>query len=185
MIQRHRRLYPAGTLMEMSGRTELLHRKRMKHEPVLIEGVQVSIRDQEPLHPGNASFPPGYSFERFVESLNRRVFFWPGTEAKPIDYGVRHYNRYTTEEPVILRVRSAELFAANSDGTPLFCRYNSGSPRCSQGEKIPRGPNIFLVSDEFELPPGRVVEVTFECSVRLPPTTEHGPTPWGAWRKVF
>jgi hypothetical protein len=184
MIQHDRRLYPAANLMEMSGRTELMHRKRTKHEPVMIRGLQISIRDQKVLHPGNMSLPRGYSFEAFVESLNRRVFFWPGTAAEPIDYGVRHYERYTSEAPIILRIPTARLFAANLGVAPLYCRYNSGSPRCSRGKKIPRGPNIFVSSDDFDYPPGRVVEVTFEASVRLPAETEWGPSPFGPWQAL-
>ncbi len=184
MIQGHRCLYPAATLMEMSGQREFMRRKRGGPQSVLIEGIQVIIRDQEPLYSGNMCLPAAYAFDAFIECLNRKVFFWPGSADGPIDYGVRHFNRYKSERPVILKVRTAELLAANPHAVALYCAYNSGSPRCSNGKKSPRGFDTFAKVDEFARTPGRVVEVTFETSVALPVDTRHGRTPQGPWRSM-
>lgn len=185
MIRHDCRLYPAATLMEMSGRLELMDRRRIQHEPILINGMPISIRDQRPLHRGNMSLPDGYAFEAFVASLNRRVFFWPGTALGPRDHGVRHFGRYRSERPLIIRVRSSELLATNPRAVPLFCKYNSGSPRCSYGTKSPRGPNTFMSADDFQASPGQVVEVTFEASIVLPADSEYGPAPTGPWRPLM
>ena len=45
--------------------------------------------------------PNGFVFEDLVEILNGRVFFWPGAVGGPISYGVRHFERYQNEKPVI------------------------------------------------------------------------------------
>jgi hypothetical protein len=184
MIRRDRELHPAATLMELSGQVEFKRRKRAESQFVMVDAFQVMIRDQAPLHAGNIDLTPGYQFESFLESLNRKVFFWPGTASGPISYGLRHFGRYRAEGPVILRVRSADLIAANPDAVPLYCKYNSGSPRCSYGRKSPRGPDTFVGSDRFDALPGAVVEVTFEASVQLPGRTEHGPAPTGPWRRL-
>ena|SRR5712691_7943752 len=98
----------------------------------------IVVRDQAPLHEGNLSLPRGYTFEDFIESLNGRIFFWPGSAAGPIPHGIRHFERYEQECPVILRVEFQSLLHANPGAEPLYCRYNSGSPRCSNGKKSPR-----------------------------------------------
>jgi len=60
----------------------------------------------------------------------------------------------------------------------LFCRFNSGSPRVSGGNKPPRGPETFVPGEQLFLPPSRVVETAFRGSVRLP---EEGLE----WREVY
>jgi hypothetical protein len=60
------------------------------------------------------------------------------------------------------------MFAANSGNQPLFCRFNSGSPRCTDGRKSPRGPGLYSSCHEFVGPPGSVVEVTFSERAMLP-----------------
>jgi hypothetical protein len=129
--------------------------------------------------------PKGYRFEDFIEYLNRRVFFWPGDDAGPIAYGVRHFGRYSREDPIVLRMDFQSLLYANPAANPLFCRYNSGSPRCSNGKKIPRGPNTFVSAHNFIEVPSKVVEVTFETQIVLPPNTEYGTRPAGPWRLLL
>ncbi len=83
-----------------------------------------------------------YSYEDLIENLNRRIFFWPGTPAGPIGYGRRHFERYREENPVILRINVRSLLCANAKVEPKFCRYNSGSPRCSKGREPQRFEHI-------------------------------------------
>ncbi len=178
-------LVPAAILMERAGRADLLRTPRRAHERVSVDGRIIALRDQRPLRRGNAGLSRGYAFGDLVESLNRRVFFWPGDRNGPIDYGVRHFEHYEHEHPIVLRVGFAALAASNPLVEPLFCRYNSGSPRCSYGRRSPRGPGTFLTAAAFDGTPNQVVEVTFENEIALPPGTEFAGQPGGPWRSLF
>lgn len=171
--------------MERSGRNDLLRIRRPGPIQVHIGDAVVSLRDQGPLHKGHARFPKGYSFEDLIESLNRRIFFWPGTAAGPISYGIRHFGTYTKEKPAILRVELEALLIANPAVMPRYCKYNSGSPRCSNGVKSPRGPDTFLLAGECDGTPSSVVEVTFDTEILLPPNTEYGNHPSGPWDRLL
>ena len=118
---RTRRIAPANTLFERAGRLDLVRRRRNEHERISIGRDAIVIRDQAPLHTGNLSLPSGYSFEEFTQSLNSRVFFWPGTAAGPIGYGIRHFERYKNENPAILRLTLASLLLANTFANATFC----------------------------------------------------------------
>ncbi len=183
-MARTRCIAPATALFERAARSDLVRRRRDRHERISIGRDVIVIRDQAPLHRGNLSLPSGYTFEDFVESLNSRVFFWPGTAAGPISYGIRHFERYRNEGPSILRLTLASLLSANTFANAMFCRYNSGSPRCSYGVRSPRGPQTFLPAAEFEGTPGQVVEVTFDSELALPSDTEVGSCPSGPWRSL-
>ena len=124
--------------------------------------------------------PTAYTFEQFIENLNRRIFFWPGTDAGPINYGVRHFERYGSEHPAILKIDFQSLINSNPAVEPHYCRYNSGSPRCSHGQKSPRGPNTFQSGDQFVGTPSAVVEVTFSGPLILPANVRIGRLPSGS-----
>jgi len=171
--------------MERSRRNDLLRTRRSEPVPVSIGKRVVWLRDQGPLYEGNAKLPKGYTFEDLIESLNRRIFFWPGTAAGPISYGIRHFERYENEKPVILRLHFDTLLQANPAAMPRYCRYNSGSPRCSNGEKSPRGPDTFMLAADFSETPSKVVEVTFDTEMRLPVNTELGEQPRGPWKRLL
>jgi hypothetical protein len=81
---------------------------------------RINIRDQQPLYAGNILLDGGWSFEDMIQSLNERVFFWPGTAYGPIEHGRRHYQRYADESPIIIRASTSEMYAANPDSTPFF-----------------------------------------------------------------
>ena len=179
------RLFPAAVLMERAKQTDLIRTLRRGSRQVSFERRTIVIRDQDRLHRGNTGIPNGYTFEDLIEALNRRIFFWPGTTAGPISYGLRHFERYEEEHPVILRIEFQSLLDANPLASPFFCRYNSGSPRCFDGKKSPRGPNTFLSAADFDEAPGKVVEVTFDTEIILPPTTQFGVHPSGQWKRLL
>lgn len=129
------RMESAATLLGAAGRDDLIRERRREHVRVEVDGQTLWLRDQKPLHAGNVSFEPGWTFSDLVESLNRLVFFWPGTAAGPNDYGVRHFERYASEGPVLLRAPTAALFGENPHTQPLFCGFNSGSPRYTNGRE--------------------------------------------------
>jgi hypothetical protein len=178
-------LFPACTLMQLGGREELMRKRRPGSERVTVDGATIVLRDQEPLRSGNAKFPKGYAFEDLIENLNRRIFFWPGTSKTAIAYGVRHFEHYKQEKPILLRIKFQSLLDSNHRAIPLFCPFNSGSPRCSYGKKSPRGPNTFVPAEGFRETPSRVVEVTFDRQLTLPPDTEFGGRPTGPWRLLL
>ena len=172
-------------LLTATGNRERLRTRRSITIPVFVGSQQVLLRDQVPLHPGNVEFQGGWEFEDLVAALNRRVFFWSGWKHKPISYGVRHFERYQSEKPLILRVRFEDLQHHNAGQVPFFCKYNSGAPRRVQGKASPRGPDTFLSADRCPYNPGDVVEVTFLDSVKLPESTEFSDNVVGPWTALF
>lgn len=180
LILASRRIDCAATLILKGGRKELLRRRRSKHEAVHVDGRAVSLRDQAPLHEGNLALSGVWSFADLVEALNKRVFFWPGTESGPNDYGHRHFGRYVVEKPALIRVKTCELLEANGSAAE-FCRYNSGSPRYSGGRPSPRGPNTFVSAVRFTGSPSNVVELVFRERAALPASLEVGTDPAGPW----
>lgn len=175
---------PAAILMGDSGRKDLLRVRRRNHEVIKIGEDIVRVRDQAPLHEGNVTLPFRYTFGDFIESLNSRVFFWPGNCDGPISYGIRHFERYRDERPVIVRAPVESVMKANPDAEPQFCAYNSGSPRCSNGKKSPREPDTFTPAAAFFGVPSHVVEVTFNREISLPDDSQVGVSPKGPWRRL-
>jgi hypothetical protein len=178
-------LFPAAVLMERARRTDLMRTPRRSPVELTVDGRTIILRDQIPLYEGKMQLPEGYTFAQFVESLNKRIFFWPGDDNGPIDYGQRHFKCYTNEKPIILRIDFQALCDLNPSADPLFCPYNSGSPRVSYGNKSPRGPHTFLSSVSFPRTPCKVVEVTFETKIALPLTAQFGMHPKGPWKKLL
>lgn len=179
------RLFPASVLMRRANCIELLRSVRRGSRQLIVDGRTITVRDQDRLYKGNMRVPNGFTFEDLVEMLNGRVFFWPGTEDGPISYGRRHFERYQDEKPVIIRVPTESLLAANPAVLPRFCKYNSGSPRCSNGIRSPRGPETFLSAEGFDGTPSTVVEATFDTEILLPVGTHFGTHPSGPWRKLI
>jgi uncharacterized protein DUF7002 len=184
-IRHVRRLESAAVLARRAGQADLLEKRRSGHVAVHVDGTTVLLRDQAPLHSANMQLEPGWTFDRFVRCLNERVFFWPGREDGPIPHGLRHFGRYEAEKPVILRVPFDGLRRANPGFKPLFCRYNSGSPRWSRGVAAPRGAATFVRADDASFGPAQVVEVTALHGVDLPAETMCGERPSGPWRLLF
>jgi hypothetical protein len=184
-IKALKRLESTKSLLVAANRMDLLRRRRPNNASLIVDKHQVSLRDQAPLHEGNIEFAGGWDLNDLVEALNNRIFFWPGTESGPISYGERHFERYKDEQPVILRVRFESLNTRNQQNKPLFCNYNSGSPRQNQGRPSPCGPNTFLSAERFPYTPGQVKEVTFLEYVILPNDTEYSTHINGPWKLLF
>ena len=137
-------LKPSHTLFNEAG--EATNNGRVRRGPrwITIGSRTVHIRDQDPLHAGRIAFSAGWTLQDLLKHLDNHVFFWPGCSHGPVSSGKNHFERYRNEHPVVLRVVTRELFEANHQAEPLFCRYNSGAPRCTMGKGSPRGPTIFL-----------------------------------------
>jgi hypothetical protein len=168
-IVRRRQIESASQLLRRAGRGVLLRQKREDHVAIEIDGHRVQLRDQAPLHAGNIEYAGQWRLPDVIETLNDRIFFWPGTASGPIVYGRRHFERYRIEDVVVIVLAAHDAFRINADAMPSFCRYNSGSPRCSGGRKSPRGPDTFLSAAEFVGSASQVVEVTFLHRFALDP----------------
>jgi len=166
-------------------KTAFLRTRRLKHCPITINGFEIVIRDQYPLNPVIAmkNMTEGWMFEDFVYHLNSRVFFWP-TE-KDLK---SHYKRYENDNefPMVLRFETKEVAALNKS-EPLFCKYNSGAPRCHNSFKkgaAPRGKNSFLNAIDYPDPIGSVREVTYLSSCTLPKNIYISSHPSKPFRKI-
>ena len=178
-------LETAAQIVELSRRNNLLSTRRRESERVNVDGTIIHVRDQKPLHQGNIAFAPGFTFEDLIDLINDRVYFWPGKDVGPIDYGQRHFDRYRDERPALVRVPTADVLDASNAARAEFCKYNSGSPRCVGGKRSPRGPETFVTADRASFTPGSVVEVTFRGGVELPPTTMVSDQFEGPWMPLF
>ena len=126
----------------------------------------------------------GFALPQFIELLNARVYFWPGNSERLREYGMNHYKRYAHENPVLLRVSTQQLIEAPDNPSVEFCKYNSGSPRCSHGQRIPRGRATFASETTAGFSAGEVVEVTFAGRVHLPDTFEVGTIVEECWKPL-
>lgn len=184
-IRRTRMLHPASHFLAAGGQPGLVSVRRPSCIDLPINGEVVRVRDQAPLHEGNIAFEGGWQMADLIQELNERVFFWPGSKDQAIAYAHRHFARYGEERPVVLRASLEAILLANADHEPGFCRFNSGSPRCSSGRKSPRGPLTFVGCGDADFGRGQVVEVTFRGTVALPNGTEWADSYDGPWRALF
>lgn len=134
--------------------------RRPKHVPVVVGEKIYWIRDQKPVSETNLAkcLTHNLTMGQFYEHLNDRVFMW----AKLSDLQ-SHYDRYSHEEPVILRFDTEDIIKSNPH--VKFCEYNSGATRSSHyyaGGPPPRGLNTFRSASDFPHLQSKVKEVTFE-----------------------
>jgi hypothetical protein len=161
-------LLSCAELLRVSGGEISVRERRPEMVSIELGGNRVFLRDQRPLHAGNVSLEDDWEFADLVEHINGHVFFWPGIANGPIGSGQRHFDRYAAENPAILRVRTADLFEANVPRAPLYCKYNSGAPRCTGGQGSPRGKQVYIRGDDAEFGVGGVVEVLYRRAAKLP-----------------
>jgi hypothetical protein len=183
-IRQARELRSATSLIATAHNILVMNTRR--DSPALVDGDDgVWLQTQRPLHKGNIALEEGFTFENLVSLLNSKVFFWPGTVNGPINYAVRHLHGNDWPNPAaMIRVRTQELFET-SDFPPEYCAYNSGSPRCVDGRKSPRGPNTFRPSKTCKRSAGKVVEVVFSSRVTLPNTSEIWNQSRTKWTSLF
>jgi hypothetical protein len=180
-------LYSTKEILRRSSLTnaekqQILSERRPIHTYVNLNGVEVMIRDQRPISTRALSktLTDNWTVGQFLESLNSRVFFWPNLKRLQI-----HFDRYKSEEPKIIRVRTQEMIEANAN-VLKFCRLNSGATRCHPKWKAPppRGANTFLKVGDVTYSAREVAEVTFEKLCVLPAQVWTSANPNGQWRLV-
>jgi hypothetical protein len=142
---------------------------------------RIRVRDQKPLVKRAIAFEDGWDINRLVAHINEYVFFWPGTEARPIPSGINHFARYAQENTVILRIKTD--WAIRSE--LAYCRFNSGAPRCSGGKYSPRGSQTYLPAGLFHANPSSVVEVVVKEAFKLPESVEIGKSAIGPWKALL
>lgn len=186
-IAASRHLYSAAALLRSAGMVDGIGRRRLTMQPIRVRGGVVLLRDQAPLIGANVAFPPRWALHRLVEELNGRVFFWPGWAHGPIRHGLNHFERcqQSGQELAIIRAPFASMRKHARQFRPEFCKYNSGSPRCVNGDRSPRGPDTFAPERAFAHAPGDVVEVTFHDAVALPPDAQVSERSGGPWQPLF
>jgi hypothetical protein len=165
-------LQPAETLLRWAGRPELIRERRREDTPVTAGVHRLVLKDQKPLVAGNLQLPDGWEFGDLIAFLNRHVFFWPGTAVGPIRQGRRLHAHYEAESPLVVRMRTSALFDANPEGIPLFAAFNTGAPRRQHGQRVARGPDLFVIAADFPRRASEVVEVVFRSQVLLPADAE-------------
>src|SRR5689334_20917564 len=79
------RLESTADLLQQAGRSDLFRVRRETDVTLELGGSSVVVRDQAPLNSLNIAFEQGWELPDLVEYVNRRVFFWPGTGAGPVD----------------------------------------------------------------------------------------------------
>jgi hypothetical protein len=183
IIRKSGELFCATELVRRSGNTSMLRAKRRDSVIIPFGSDSVHVRDQAPLYENNIEFDQGLTFADWIEVLNGHVFFWPGTKKGPIGYGQRHFEKYRLSSPCMLRIEFNAIVAANTM-EPRFSKYNSGSPRCSKGNRSPRGIGTFVLSEEASFAPSACVEVTFLKQVKLPEEVYISKSPNGSWQRL-
>lgn len=171
-LQLTHRLEPAAELIRRAGRSELLAARRRSGVAIVVDGVRIELKDQAPLIFANAELAGGWTPDDFVAHLNEHVYFWPGCEDGPIKHGSRLLEHYAADAPLVIRIPTPALLAANISAVPLFCEFNSGAPRMQRGKKVPRGPHTFATAEAFPRGAAEVVELVFRSSVQLPQATD-------------
>jgi hypothetical protein len=169
--QKQRCLKSAQVLMRESTNDICLKRD----SPQLAAGLgveRVILQSQRLLVEKNIEWEFGWNLNRFVSVLNSFVFFWPGREDGPVLSGQGHAKSQDGPESAItIRFPTVDLFSSIS-AEPLFCRFNSGSPRMTPINAIarpsPRGHLTFLTASDFHAGAAKVVEVVVKDQVKLP-----------------
>ena len=175
------RIDTAAEIMRAAGRSDLLRWRRTEAIKLVVNGLNVTLKDQKPLIERTMDLESG-DFGDFVEFLNSHVFFWPGTSNGPVQSGVRLHGHYESEGPMLLRIPTRDLFEENSDLEPLFCPFNSGAPRQQHGQRVRRGAHLFSDAASFGRTEGQVIELAFRSSIHIPRTAEY--LEQGAWARL-
>jgi hypothetical protein len=178
LIMQMMRLDSAATILDHSDRRCEIHVRRVGQ--LALATSAPLLQSQRLLIEKNIRFEAGWKMPNLLERLNTLVFFWPGTKSGPIQKGRDHGP--STDGPgdtMTLRVPAREAFIV---GKPLFCKYNSGSPRHTSGRPSPRGPDTFLTEVDFRWTPSKVAEVVFEHDFALPSSTQVFDQEKGCWK---
>lgn len=177
-----RTLFSASELFRQSGCEDHVRIRRREHVLIEIDGHSIHIRDQRPI--SEKALPKclekGLRVPDYYELLNQRVFLWATVERLN-----RHYQRYATERPVLLRFLTEDIVRLNPHIE--FSRLNSGATRANShlgGIAPRRGRGTFQGPGAFDYGISSIVEVTFPFRCVLPEKFELSHTPEGPWKLI-
>lgn len=184
-IIRSRELLSATALLERADDPSALahlRRRRPEHVTIEIEGREVKIRDQRPISEKalEKCLEGGLQPADYYELLNNRVFLWPTLERLG-----RHYDRYESEEPVVLRLSTREILALNPNAE--FSRLNSGATRANShlgGIAPRRGLKTFQTAEDCNYGISAIAEITIPRRCELPAKFEYANNPNGPWSSM-
>lgn len=127
----------------------------------------------------------GPTIQDYLDELNQRVFFWPGTLKGPVPSGRRHFGRYSKEDDAfVIRAPLDPVLDANTDRVLFVAKCNSGAARHHGSQPARRGPKTFVTLDEALFPPSLVVELSFLDRVELPRESQFSNSLQGPWQPL-
>jgi len=142
-------------------------------EVLLFQNFLVKLGDQHPLQVGHIHWQGGWNLTTLLESLDNRVFFFPGKDEQ-LPEACENFVRRKSSRGIqmkILRMPTSAVMDASDASRFEFCKYNSGAPRTTLGNKSPRGPDTFVHATKAPFRISEVYEVTVFGSVKIPKTT--------------
>lgn len=187
-IRRLRRLESADALLKAGGQLEWLRKRRGSMIRFVVDGESIVLTDQLPINEKKIAFQEGWTLPDLIEAINRRVFFWRGSDAGLLRSNQGHFGKYENagNQMVFIRVLFQETNRLNAERGPELCKHNSGAARQYDGEPIPRGPKTFVRPPEADFQRGEVQEVVFCDFVALPDAAEVCVGSWeGPWEPLF
>jgi hypothetical protein len=187
-IRRLRRLESADALLKAGDQLERLRKRRDSMISFEVDGDSIVLTDQLPINEKNIAFQDGWTLPDLIEAINRRVFFWRGSDAGLLCSNQGHFRKYENAgiQMMFIRVSFQETNRLNTERGPELCKHNSGAARQYDGEPIPRGPRTFVRPPEADFQIGEVQEVVFCDFVDLSDAAEVCVGSWeGPWKPLF
>ena len=179
-IRTYRKLLTADSLLRDSNRANMARLRRNEDVTACLGTFSIVIRCQRPLDPDCLELDSGWTLADYVETLNRRVFFWPGTEIGPTSDGER-MALLEGEAGVMLRMPTSSLLDFNRHVLPIFSPHNTGAAWLENKKKSHRGDRSFLLCEQYIESADTIVEVSFEGAINLPYDTSVAPCLEGPW----
>lgn len=164
----------------------LLDAFRTRSHLVVVGNHPRLIRDQRPIRPGSLSVETGSTVAEYRDSINQRVFFWPGRDNWIVGSGRKHFELYSRTEPLfVLRIPLQSLLEQNQDQPLFLARCNSGSARYNNGQPVSRGPSTFRQLHDADFRASEVVELSFLHRVALPLDTQYADSLTAEWQLLW
>lgn len=177
-------IYSTKEILSRSGLTEsekkvIMETRRPEYLAINVNGNMVYVRDQRPISSValEKCLTDDWTVGDFIKHLNRRVFLWPTVKRLVV-----HYERYKSENPVILRFNTMDLIELNVCAE--YSHINSGATRSNfhlHGRAPSRGRYTFKPASEFEYNVSKVAEVTFQNVCIIPDKFWISSNPNGPW----
>lgn len=183
-IQALRKLFTAEHLLNGAGLEKVGESRRENDVTVQFAGFPIVIRSQQPLNSECLELDSEWTLFDYVQALNRRVYFWPGTETGLLEDGKKLILSQKTKGSAILRIPTSSLFTINGHVPSFFSPHNTGAAWCEDGKKSHRGSGSFLSCDQFKEDATNVVEAGFEGTTKLPSDTLAALSLRGPWERI-